>query len=80
MGVFNVLVKVVNEYYVCVLDKIGVDMVVYLEWDMGIWIVYKFVLCNILDYIELFSEFLLVEVWVINFKFYNKILVELNFC
>ena len=35
MGVPNVLAKAVNEYHARVLDKIGADMVVHPERDMG---------------------------------------------
>ena len=57
MGVPNVLAKAVNEYHARVLDKIGADMVVHPERDMGIRIAHKLVSRNILDYIELSSEF-----------------------
>ena len=79
MGVPNVLAKAVNEYHARVLDKIGADMVVHPERDMGIRIAHKLVSRNILDYIELSSEFSLAEVRVTNPKFYNKTLAELNF-
>lgn len=79
MGVPNVLAKAVNEYHARVLDKIGADMVVHPERDMGIRIAHKLVSRNILDYIELSSEFSLAEVRVSNPKFYNKTLAELNF-
>ena len=45
---------------------------------MGIRIAHKLVSRNILDYIELSSEFSF-EVRVTNPKFYNKTLAELNF-
>lgn len=79
MGVPNVLAKAVNEYHARVLDKIGANMVVHPERDMGIRIAHKLVSRNILDYIELSSEFSLAEVRVTNPKFYNKTLAELNF-
>ena len=79
MGVPNVLAKAVNEYHARVLDKIGADMVVHPERDMGIRIAHKLVSRNILDYIELSSEFSLAEVRFTNPKFYNKTLAELNF-
>ena len=75
----NVLAKAVNEYHARVLDKIGADMVVHPARDMGIRIAHKLVSRNILDYIELSSEFSLAEVRVTNPKFYNKTLAELNF-
>ena len=73
------MAKAVNEYHARVLDKIGADMVVHPERDMGIRIAHKLVSRNILDYIELSSEFSLAEVRVTNPKFYNKTLAELNF-
>ena len=79
MGVPNILAKAQNEYHARVLDKIGADMVVHPERDMGIRIAHKLVSRNILDYIELSSEFSLAEVRVTNPKFYNKTLAELNF-
>ena len=72
MGVPNVLAKAVNEYHARVLDKIGADMVVHPERDMGIRIAHKLVSRNILDYIELSSEFSLAEVRVTNPKFRQR--------
>ena len=57
MGVPNVLAKAVNEYHARVLDKIGANMVVHPERDMGIRIAHKLVSRNILDYIELSANF-----------------------
>ena len=72
MGVPNVLAKAVNEYHARVLDKIGADMVVHPERDMGIRIAHKLVSRNILDYIELSSEFSLAEVRVTILNFTIK--------
>ena len=79
MGVPNVLAKAQNEYHARVLEKLGADRVVHPERDMGIRIAHNLVSKNILDYIELSSEFSLAEVRVTNPKFYNKTLAELNF-
>ncbi|MGK0550928.1 potassium channel family protein [Enterococcus faecalis] len=79
MGVPNILAKAVNEYHARVLEKIGADVVVHPERDMGIRIAHKLVSRNILDYIELSSEFSLAEIRVTNARFYNKTLAELNF-
>lgn len=79
MGVANVIAKAVNSYHARVLDKIGADLVVHPERDMGIRIAHKMVSKNILDYIELSNEFSLAEIRVTNPKFYGKTLGELNF-
>ena len=79
MGVANVLAKAVNSYHARVLEKIGADMVVHPERDMGIRLAHKLVSKNILDYIDLSNEFSLAEIRVSNPKFYNKTLAELNF-
>lgn len=79
MGVANVLAKAIDEYHAKVLEKIGADLVVHPERDMGVRIAHKLVSKNILDYIELSNKVSLVEVRVSNPKFYNKTLGELNF-
>lgn len=79
MGVENVLAKAIDEYHARVLEKIGADLVVHPERDMGIRIAHKLVSKNILDYIELSNKVSLVEVRVSNAKFYDKTLGELNF-
>lgn len=80
MGVKYVIVKVMNDKYVKLFDKIGVDWVVYFEWDMGWCIVYYIVLKNMLDYFELLDEYSLVEIFVFDLCFFGKSLVDLDFC
>ncbi|MGO2082408.1 potassium channel family protein [Vagococcus sp.] len=79
MGVPRITAKAQNEYHARVLDKVGADLVVHPERDMGIRIGHKLTSNNMLDFIELSDDYSLVEVIVTNKKFYNKTIEEVNF-
>lgn len=79
MGVPRITAKAQNEYHARVLDKVGADMVVHPERDMGIRLGHKLTSNNMLDFIELSEDYSLAEVMVTNKKFYNKTIEEVNF-
>lgn len=79
MGVPKITAKAQNEYHARVLDKVGADVVVHPERDMGIRLGHKLTSNNMLDFIELSESFSLAEVIVTNKKFYNRTIEEINF-
>jgi trk system potassium uptake protein len=62
LGVPKLVVKAQNELHGKVLKKIGVDKVVFPERDMGIRVAHNLVSPNILDFIELSSDYSIVEI------------------
>lgn len=78
MGVPYVLVKAQNDYHARVLEKLGADRVVHPERDMGVRIAHRLVSRTLLDYLELSDKFSLAEIRVLNKKFINHTLSELN--
>ncbi|NLP46516.1 MAG: TrkA family potassium uptake protein [Epulopiscium sp.] len=77
LGVKYVLAKAQNNIHKRVLEKIGVDRVVFPERDMGIRVANKLVSKNIVDFIELSSEYSLVETGTLP-EWIGKSLKELN--
>jgi len=65
MGVKFVVGKAQNDLHAKVLYKIGVDKVIFPERDMGMKIAHHLASTNIIDYIELASDYSLVEVTAI---------------
>ncbi|MBN6889215.1 trk/ktr system potassium uptake protein [Cytobacillus horneckiae] len=61
-GVDKVTVKAQNDYHEKVLKKIGADVVVHPERDMGRRIAHKLASNNVLDYLELSDEHSIVEI------------------
>ncbi|UVI31761.1 potassium channel family protein [Paenibacillus spongiae] len=64
LGVKKVVAKAMSELHGRVLEKIGVDRVVYPERDMGIRVAHQLVSPNLLDYIELSKEYTIAELAV----------------
>ncbi|MBD2868144.1 potassium channel family protein [Paenibacillus arenilitoris] len=64
LGVKKVVAKAMTELHGRVLEKIGVDRVVYPERDMGIRVAHQLVSPNLLDYIELSKEYTIAELAV----------------
>lgn len=64
LGVKQVVAKAISELHGRVLEKIGVDRVVYPERDMGIRVAHQLVSPNLLDYIELSKEYTIAELAV----------------
>lgn len=62
MGIATVVVKAVNDLHGKVLKKIGADKVVYPERDMGQRVAHHLISSNIVDYIELSSDYSIVEI------------------
>jgi len=61
IGVKTVVAKAVSKIHGKVLDKIGVDRVVFPERDMGIRVAHQLGTPNLLDYIELSQEYTIAE-------------------
>lgn len=64
LGVKKVVAKAMTELHGRVLEKIGVDRVVYPERDMGIRVAHQLVSPNLLDYIELSKDYTIAELTV----------------
>lgn len=77
MGVNKIIAKAKNNMHGKVLEKIGADMVVYPEKDMGIRVAYHLVSPNILDFIELSPEYSIIEIAAPS-EFLGKSLGQLN--
>jgi trk system potassium uptake protein TrkA len=64
IGVKKVVAKALSELHGKVLNKIGVNRVIYPERDMGIRVAHQLVSPNLLDYIELSKDYTIVELSV----------------
>jgi trk system potassium uptake protein TrkA len=64
MGVKQVVAKALSVLHGKVLDKIGVDRVIFPERDMGIRVAHQLVSPNLLDYIELSKDYTIAELQV----------------
>ncbi|MFH5181987.1 potassium channel family protein [Paenibacillus sp. TAB 01] len=64
MGVKTVVTKALSELHGKVLQKIGVDRVIFPERDMGIRVAHQLASPNLLDYIELSNDYTIVELSV----------------
>lgn len=62
LGVPQVTVKAQNDYHAKVLQKIGADLIVHPERDMGIRIANNIMSSNVLDYLELSDEHSIMEI------------------
>lgn len=72
-----IIAKANNELYAKILTKIGADKVIMPEKDMGIRVAHNLVSSNILDYIELSSEYSILEIEAIE-EWFDKSLKELQ--
>ncbi|WP_411843942.1 potassium channel family protein [Salinicoccus sp. HZC-1] len=77
LGVKKVTVKAQSDYHARVLDKIGADVVVHPERDMGRRIAHRLVSSSVLDYLELSDEHSIVEVYATE-KLANQSLLDLD--
>lgn len=66
LGVKRIIVKAQNDLHGKVLHKIGVDKVVYPERDMGSRVAHHLISPNILEFIELSSNYSIVEIKATN--------------
>jgi trk system potassium uptake protein TrkA len=64
LGVKKVVAKAVSELHGRVLERVGVDRVIYPERDMGIRVAHQLVSPNLLDYIELSKKYTIAELGV----------------
>ncbi|WP_248927787.1 potassium channel family protein [Paenibacillus hamazuiensis] len=64
IGVKTVVAKALSELHGKVLEKIGVDRVIFPERDMGIRVAHQLVSPNLLDYIELSKDYTIAELSV----------------
>lgn len=64
MGVKMVVAKALSAMHGKVLNKIGVDRIIYPERDMGVRVAHQLVSPNLLDYIELSQQYTIAELSV----------------
>lgn len=77
LGVKYVIAKAQNEIHSKILFKIGADRVIFPERDMGTRVARNLVSSNILDYIELSSEYSIMEITAFD-EWVGRTLVDLN--
>ncbi len=77
MGIKYIIAKAQNALHRKVLEKIGVDKVVFPERDMGIRIARSLITPNIKDYIELEPDYSVIEIEALP-DFVDKTLSELD--
>ncbi len=78
LGVKHLVCKATSELHGKILDKLGADRVVYPERDMGTRVAHSLVSGNILEYIELSSDYSIIEV-IARKDFTGKSLKTLDF-
>jgi trk system potassium uptake protein TrkA len=64
LGVKKVVAKAVSELHGRVLERVGVDRVIYPERDMGVRVAHQLVSPNLLDYIEISRQYTIAELAV----------------
>ena len=64
LGVKRVVAKAMDDLHGKVLEKVGADRVVYPERDMGVRVAHYLVSTNVIDYIDLSSEYSIIEMQV----------------
>lgn len=77
LGIKCVISKAQNPLHGRVLERIGADKVIYPEKDMGIRLAHSLVTSSIMDYIELSSDYSIVEIVTPN-SFVGKTIGGLN--
>ncbi|BAC13618.1 potassium channel family protein [Oceanobacillus iheyensis] len=77
LGTDKVWVKAENRHHQNVLTKIGADLVIHPESDMGLRVAHNMASEKIVDYINLSNEYSIVEL-VASKKIHNKSLLELD--
>ncbi|MDR1521266.1 MAG: TrkA family potassium uptake protein [Streptococcaceae bacterium] len=78
MGVKYVLAKAQNDYHARVLEKLGADLVVHPESDMGIRAAHQLISNNLIEFLELSDKFSIGEIKLINSKLSDHTLAELD--
>ncbi|WP_256759830.1 TrkA family potassium uptake protein [Cohnella sp. WQ 127256] len=64
LGVKKVVAKAVSDLHGRVLERVGVDRIIYPERDMGIRVAHQLVSPNLLDFIELSKQYTIAELSV----------------
>ncbi|MFC4303913.1 potassium channel family protein [Cohnella boryungensis] len=64
LGVKKVVAKAVSDLHGRVLERMGVDRIIYPERDMGVRVAHQLVSPNLLDYIELSKQYTIAELAV----------------
>lgn len=77
LGVKKVIAKAHDALHGKVLSKIGADKIIYPERDMGVRVAHNLVSSNILDFIELSSDYSILEINALE-QWENKTLKELR--
>ena len=76
LGVKKVIAKAHDTIHGKVLSKIGADRIIYPERDMGVRVAHNLVSSNILDFIELSSDYSILEITALD-RWADKTLKEL---
>ena len=61
LGIKKIVAKAVTPLHGRILERIGVDRVIYPEHDMAVRVAHSLVVANVLDYIELSRDFSIIE-------------------
>jgi trk system potassium uptake protein TrkA len=64
LGIKKVVAKAVSDLHGRVLERLGVDRIIYPERDMGVRVAHQLVSPNLLDYIELSKQYTIAELTV----------------
>lgn len=78
LGAKNVIVKAENHTHLRVLTKIGADVVVQPEREMGERVARKLLAPNMLNFIELSDDYSMAEIQIVNPAFYGRSIKDLN--
>lgn len=77
IGVKKVVAKAINPMHGKLLEKIGVDLVIFPERDMGVRVAQNLVAANVLDYLELADDYGISEIKAPN-EFIGKTIGDLD--
>ena len=78
LGAKNVIAKAENHTHLRVLTKIGADVVVQPEREMGERVARKLLAPNMLNFIELSGDYSMAEIQIVNPAFYGRSIKDLN--
>ncbi|MDN2451566.1 potassium channel family protein [Leuconostoc sp. UCMA20149] len=78
LGAKNVIAKAENHTHLRVLTKIGADVVVQPEREMGERVARKLLAPNMLNFIELSDDYSMAEIQIVNPAFYGRSIKDLN--
>lgn len=78
LGAKNVIAKAENHIHLRVLTKIGADVVVQPEREMGERVARKLLAPNMLNFIELSDDYSMAEIQIVNPVFYGRSIKDLN--